>query len=105
VARSRPRRHREGGPQRDAAASALGILSVEFLVHAWAYAQATGQQVTVSDELAEHVLGVARAIITPAVRSGGSFADAVPTGPDAGVLDRLIAYTGRDVMAGPDRSR
>jgi hypothetical protein len=73
------------------------IGSVTFLgaVHAWDFAQATGQRVVVSDEVAGHVLGVARQIITPGARSGGSFADPVTPDPDAGLLDRLIAFTGR----------
>jgi uncharacterized protein (TIGR03086 family) len=79
------------------AALAVGILSIEFLVHAWDFAQATGQQVTVSDELAEFVLDVAGKIITAEARTGGGFADPVQTGPDAHVLDRLIAFTGRAV--------
>jgi uncharacterized protein (TIGR03086 family) len=83
------------GPSEMPAALALGILSVEFLVHAWDFAQATGQQVNAADALTEHVLEVARTIITPEVRGGGNFADAVPAGPDAGLLDRLIAFTGR----------
>jgi uncharacterized protein (TIGR03086 family) len=87
------------GPHEMPAAAALGILSIEFLVHAWDFARATGQQVTVSDGLAEHVLGVAHTIITPEVRSGGSFAEAVPARPDVGVLDRLIAFTGRAAQA------
>jgi uncharacterized protein (TIGR03086 family) len=82
------------------AAAAPGILAVEFLVHAWDFAQATGQQVTVPEGLAAHVLDVAGQIITPEVRSGGSFADAVPASPDAGVMDRLIAFTGRNVPVG-----
>ena len=82
------------------AAAALGILSVEFLVHAWDFAQATGQHVTVPEGLAAHVLDVAGQIITPEVRSRGSFADAVPASPDAGVMDRLIAFTGRYVPVG-----
>jgi uncharacterized protein (TIGR03086 family) len=82
------------------AAAALGILAVEFLVHAWDFAQATGQQVTVPEGLAAHVLDVAGQIITPEVRSGGSFADAVLASPDAGVMDRLIAFTGRYVPVG-----
>ena len=77
------------------AALALGIMSIEFLVHAWDYARATGQKLEVSDELAGHVLDVAGTIITPDVRSGGSFAPPVPQGADAGRLDRLIAFTGR----------
>jgi len=79
------------------AASALGILSIEFLVHAWDFAEATGQRVSVSDELTQHVLGVANKIITPAVRSGGGFAGPVEAGPDAGLMERLIAFTGRAI--------
>jgi uncharacterized protein (TIGR03086 family) len=86
------------------AAAALGILSVEFLVHAWDFAQATGQRVTVPEGLAAHVLDVAGQIITPEVRSGGSFADALPASPGAGVIDRLIAFTGRYVPVGDTTS-
>ena len=85
------------GPHEMPAGAALGILSIEFLVHAWDFAQATGQRVVVSDEVTQHVLGVARQIISPDVRSGGSFADPVEAGPDAGILDRLVAFTGRAV--------
>jgi len=83
------------GPHELPAGAALGIGSVEFLVHAWDFAQATGQQLTVSDGLSQYVLDVAGQIITPDVRAGGSFADPVQAGPDAGLLDRLIAFTGR----------
>jgi len=83
------------GPSELPATSAAGILSIEFLVHTWDFAQATGQQVTVPDNLAEHVLGIARTVITPEGRRRGAFADAVLTGPDANTMDRLIAYTGR----------
>jgi uncharacterized protein (TIGR03086 family) len=84
------------GPRAMPAADGLGILSIELLVHAWDFAQATGQRVIVSDVLTEHVLGIAHTIITPEVRGGGSsFAGAVPVDPGAHVLDRLIAYTGR----------
>ena len=84
------------GPHEMPAGAALGILSIEFLVHAWDFAQATGQPVVVSDEVAQHVLGVARQIITPEGRAGGAFADPTEAGPDAGLLDRLIAFTGRN---------
>lgn len=83
------------GPNEMPAAAALGILSIEFLVHAWDFAQATGQRLVVSDELVQYVRGVAGQIITPGIRAGGSFADPLEPGPDAGVLDRLIAFTGR----------
>ena len=95
LARPRARRQVKVGPHEMPAGAALGILSIEFLVHAWDFAQATGQQVAVSDEVAQHVLGLARQIITPEARGGGSFADPIEAGPDAGLLDRLIAFTGR----------
>jgi uncharacterized protein (TIGR03086 family) len=85
------------GPNEMPAAAALGILSIEFQVHAWDFAQATGQQLTVPDALSQYVLGVANQIVTPEVRAGGSFADPLEPGPDAGILDRLIAFTGRAV--------
>ena len=98
LARPRARRQVKVGPHEMPAGAALGILSIEFLVHAWDFAQATGQQVVVSDEVAQHVLGVARQIISPEARGGGSFADPIEAGPDAGLLDRLIAFTGRTTI-------
>jgi uncharacterized protein (TIGR03086 family) len=86
------------GPHEMPAGAALGILSLEFLVHAWDFAQATGQRVVVSDEVAQHVLGVARQIISPEVRAGGAFADPAPE-PDTGLLDRLVAFTGRSHLS------
>ena len=87
------------GPHEMPAELALGIGSVEFLVHAWDFAQVTGQQVAVADGLSQYVLDVAGQLITPEGRAGGSFADPVEAGPDAGLLDRLIAFTGRAVSS------
>jgi uncharacterized protein (TIGR03086 family) len=77
----------------------LGIGAIEFLVHAWDFAQATGQRLTVDDGLSRYVLDQAGQIITPAGRERGLFADPVQAGPDAGLLDRLIAFTGRSVSS------
>ena len=68
---------------------------LEFLVHAWDFARASGREVVVSEPLSEYVLGVAGKVITPEARGYAGFADPVATGPDAGILDRLIAFTGR----------
>lgn len=70
------------------AALAVNILSIEFLIHAWDFADATGQKVNVSDEVTHQV-------ISPQSRDGGSFAAAVEVGPDAHILERLIAFSGR----------
>ena len=72
-----------------------GILSIEFLVHAWDYAMATGREVTAPDALSDYVMGLAKTIITPQGRSNVGFDDPVDVAADAGAFDRLIAYTGR----------
>jgi len=72
-----------------------GILSIEFLVHAWDYAKATGREVTASDALSDYVMGLAKTIITPQGRTSVGFDDPVDVAADAGALDRLVAYTGR----------
>jgi uncharacterized protein (TIGR03086 family) len=72
-----------------------GILSIEFLVHAWDYAVTTGLQVDASDDLSEYVLGLCRTIITPEGRKGVGFDDPIDVAANANALDRLLAYTGR----------
>ncbi len=77
------------------AAVAASILTIEFLVHAWDYAAATGHDVEVADSLAEYVLGLAKQVITPEGRSTVGFDDPVDTPEATNALDRLIAFTGR----------
>ena len=72
-----------------------GILSLEFLVHAWDYAKATGREVTAPDSLSDYVLGVAKTLITPEGRTNVGFDDPISVAADARALDRLVAYTGR----------
>lgn len=74
---------------------AAGILSIEFLVHGWDYAIATGQRVTVPEPVSDYVLGLASRIITPQGRAAVGFAAPVEIPPDADVFDQLIAFTGR----------
>jgi uncharacterized protein (TIGR03086 family) len=73
----------------------VGVLSLEFLVHAWDFARATDREVVVSDQVSEYVLGLAGKVITPQARGYAGFADPVETGPDAAAFDRLVAFTGR----------
>lgn len=77
------------------ATTAVSILSIEFLVHAWDFAAATGQQLVVPEHLAGYVLGLANTVIGPPPREGGDFGDPVPVEDGAGALERLIAFTGR----------
>jgi uncharacterized protein (TIGR03086 family) len=76
------------------ASLAVEIIPLELLVHGWDIAQATGQRIDVPSDVAGYVLDRARELITEDKR-GRSFAAEVPAGPDATVLQRLIAFTGR----------
>jgi uncharacterized protein (TIGR03086 family) len=73
----------------------MGVLSLEFLVHAWDYAATLGREVAVPDALSDYVLGLAQNIITPEGRANVGFDDPVDMPADARALDRLLAYTGR----------
>lgn len=83
------------GPNEVPAKMMAGILSIEFLIHAWDYARAVGRTVDPTPELAEFVLGLSQKIITPQGRNRGGFDDPVDVPGDAPVFDRLIAFTGR----------
>lgn len=83
------------GPNEVPASFAASILSLEFLVHAWDFAIATGQKVAVSDEVAAYALHLAEQVISPDGRARGAFAAAIEVTADAAVFDRLIAFTGR----------
>lgn len=84
------------GPNEAPAAVMAGVLSIEFLVHAWDYAMATGRDVHAADSLAEYVLGLAREIITPEGRVNAGFHQPIDVPADASALDKLIAFTGRN---------
>lgn len=80
----------------DAPASVIAaILSVEFLVHAWDYAVATGREVSAPESLSEYVLALMRRFVTPAGRATVGLDEPVDVPADASALDRLIAFTGR----------
>jgi uncharacterized protein (TIGR03086 family) len=79
------------------AVTAASIVSIEFLVHAWDLATATNQPIEVSNALSGYVLTLAREVIAPPMRDGDRFAAEVTAGPDAGSLERLVAFTGRAV--------
>jgi uncharacterized protein (TIGR03086 family) len=77
------------------ATMAANILSIELLVHGWDFAKATSQELAVSEALSGYVLDLARELIAPPLRDGDRFAAEVEAGPDAGNLERLVAFTGR----------
>ena len=78
------------------AKGACGILSIEFLVHAWDFAAAVGSDVDAPQSLAEYVLGLAHQVIKPEQRSRAGFDDPVDVPEDAPALEKLVAFTGRN---------
>jgi uncharacterized protein (TIGR03086 family) len=70
------------------------IFSIEFLLHAWDFAQASGQTVKVSDEVVAWVAGNAKPIIDGG-RERGSFGPEVAAAEGASVLDAFAAFAGR----------
>lgn len=73
----------------------VGVLSLEFLVHAWDYATATGRTVPAPDSLSEYVLGMTEKFLTPQGRKQAGFDDPIEVPDDAPPLQRLLAFTGR----------
>ncbi|ALE06975.1 ArsR family transcriptional regulator [Arthrobacter sp. ERGS1:01] len=76
------------------AGTVANILNIEFLVHAWDFATATGRPLDVAPMLSDYVLGLARNTIAPSMR-GHSFAEETLVEESAESLDRLVAFTGR----------
>ena len=78
--------------------SAASILSVEFLLHGWDFAQTSGQQLPVSDEVVAYVQGLADTVVPAGVarRLRREVTDAGPTPlPWTGSL----AFAGRTPVA------
>jgi len=86
------------------ASVASGILSLELLVHAWDIAQATSQEVVATDELSDYVLSAASEVIAPQMRDGDRFGAEVPAPPGCDSLQRLAAFTGRQINSTKGRS-
>lgn len=76
---------------------AAGILPVEILLHGWDLAQASGQELKVSDEVVAYIRTLAEALI-PGGR-GTSFGDEVAPQAGASPMDQLAAYAGRTPIA------
>jgi uncharacterized protein (TIGR03086 family) len=73
----------------------LGILAIEFFIHAWDFAQATGQPFAASDALTRFVTELTEQIVRPENRGPGKgFANVVDTEIDDAV-SKLMAFTGR----------
>jgi uncharacterized protein (TIGR03086 family) len=75
----------------------LGLALADAVVHGWDLARATGQEITIDDDIAEALYGMTSSMMQPngSYPRGDSFADPVEVGPDAAPGDKLLAYLGR----------
>ena len=73
----------------------LGIAFSDQLLHGWDLANATGQDATMPDGLAEADYEIIHGRFTDEQRKG-IFKPEVAVGPRASAQDKLLAYTGRD---------
>ncbi len=76
------------------ASFAASILPVELVLHGWDLAQASGQELHISDEVVTYLRGLAEGLV-PGGREGGSFGPEVTPHDGAGAMERLAAYAGR----------
>jgi len=76
---------------------AFNMTLMEYLVHGWDLAVATGQPVPYTEAEAAAVLERAEVTLPPEYRGEGmSFGHAVPIAGDAPAVDRLVAFLGRE---------
>jgi uncharacterized protein (TIGR03086 family) len=74
---------------------AAGVSTADCIVHGWDLKQALGGELELDPELAEHVLGVSSAVVTPDFRGPNTFGPEVTVGADASPTARLVAFLGR----------
>jgi len=74
--------------------AALGIAVFDVAVHSWDLAQATGQELQISDDLAEEILVLGRAMGIEDYR-GMLFEEEIIIIETAPVWDRIAAFSGR----------
>ncbi len=75
----------------------VGLLIMEFLVHGWDLATATGRSVSFPPAAADLGLATGRQMLQPEYRGPGkTFGLEVEVSGDAGPVDRLVAFLGRN---------
>ena len=74
------------------------MIAMEYPGHGWDLAVATGQAYPFEDEIVEEALAAAERTISSEYRGygEGQFRPVVPTGPEATVVERYVAFLGRD---------
>ncbi len=74
---------------------AAGISTADCIVHGWDLQRALGGDLVVDPDLADHVLGISSAVVTPDFRGPRTFGPEVTVGDDASPTARLVAFLGR----------
>jgi uncharacterized protein (TIGR03086 family) len=86
---------RMGGPTEMPAVVVGNMVVDELVVHAWDFAQATGQRLDLSEELLTYAYDAIAAGAEQG-REMGVYGPEVPVPADAPTLDRILGVTGRD---------
>lgn len=84
----------DGGPGPMPGHVLAGINLLDTTTHTWDLATATGQPVSLPDDVAAAAMEASRATITPVIRSG-RFGPEVAVADEAGPTERLVAFLGR----------
>jgi uncharacterized protein (TIGR03086 family) len=74
-------------------------VAFDGLVHGWDLAVATGQPYAPDDALVGEVDAFIRGLLQPAMRDGDTFAAETQPPADASPLERVVAFSGRDVRS------
>jgi len=77
------------------------FVAFDGIVHGWDLATATGQAYAPRDELVAEVDAFVRQVLAPEMRDGDTFADEKAAPPDATPIERLAAFSGRDIPTAP----
>ena len=77
----------------------MRFVAFDGLVHGWDLATATQQRYAPPDDLVREVDAFARQAVVPDMRNGDTFAAETEAPADAGMLERLVAFSGRQVMS------
>ena len=67
------------------------------LVHGWDLSRATGLPYEPPDDLVAEVDAFARQFVQPEMRDGDTFAAETEAGPEATTLERIVAFSGREI--------
>lgn len=87
---------------------ALALHTVETVVHGWDLGRALDRAFEPSDDLVDHVWSLLPLVVSDEARGtheGAAYQPAVPVPHDAPLLDRVIAFTGRNPAWTPPDTR